>query len=237
MHSSTRGNGVGRFATAMTVLQARACALPVAIFSLVALATLTVGQKEARGGEQYAVLPLVFDPDNGYPLVSVEVQGTSIPVSFDLGGSKLKLALSPATLRRHNINVQYTGRSKSGVDARGVRTTAREFALSMIKLGELAGNDVRGVEYHAWGGKGVPRNGIVGFDLISTFNVIIDFPGAKVVLMAGNDRPRVYDLDTWPRVPFTVNGHMITLARIGDKSVSLLWDTGTPLSSLKVGLP
>ncbi len=207
----------------------------VAVFLVATLGILAATQQNARAADGYAILPIVFDSKYGFSLVSVEVAGAKIPVNFDLGGSNLQLALSPAILKKYGIHVQYTGNDVHGTDARGVRTTYKEFILSQIKLGRFVINDVKGIEYHAWGGAGAPKNGIVGYDLISKFNVIIDFPAAKIVLIDGGAAPPGYDIASWPRVPFNTKGRMITEAKIKDKTLSLLWDTGTPLSSVKLG--
>jgi hypothetical protein len=202
-------------------------------FLLAVLVPLAGTQQTPRTNAVYAVLPLVLDSKYGYPLVFVSVQGIKIPVSFDLGGSKLQLALSPAILKQHHIQVNYTGEVVPGVDARGVKSVSREFILPEAELGDFVANDVRGIEYHAWGGEGAPKNGSLGFDLIAKFNVVIDFRNLKIFLIKGTGYPPGYDIDAWPKVPFTADGRMITDATVNDKVIRLLWDTATPASSIK----
>src|SRR5262249_14592907 len=216
-------------------LHANLCIGSASLALLMSLAT-TAGAQNG-GGVKYTTLPFVFDSHYGYPLVSVETQGATIPVSFDLGGSGLELALSPAVLKKHRITVEYTGRSHYGIDARGLKSASREYVLPKVKLGNFEINRVTGIEYHQWGGKGAPRNGVLGFELISRFNVVIDFPGAKAILIEGAGYPPHHDTAAWPKGPSSISRHMVTAARIRDKTISLIWDTGTPVSSLKLGGP
>lgn len=190
-------------------------------------------QKTVRTDVDYTVLPLSFDSRYGFPTVSVTIQGHSIPLTFDLGGSRLQLAVSPAVLKRLNINVDHVDSVVHGADARGVKSTYKVFLLPEIKLGDFVLNDIKGIEYHPWGGEGAPKNGIVGFNLIARFNVVIDFSHSVVILVRGNGHPPGYDVGSWPKAPFIIDGHMITRAHVNGKAISLIWDTGTPVSSIK----
>ncbi len=191
-------------------------------------------QPIATEAVDYTALPLTFDGKYGFPSVSVTIQGHAIPLAFDLGGSKLQLAVSPAILKRLNIRVHHVGGVVHGVDARGIKSTYKAFVLPQVELGDFVFNDVKGIEYHPWGGEGAPKDGIVGFDLIARFNLVIDFSKSAVILVRGNNYPPGYDIGSWPKVPFAVNGHMIASAKVNDKTISLIWDTGTPVSSLKL---
>jgi hypothetical protein len=73
-------------------------------------------------------------------MVSVTVQGIKIPVSFDLGGSRLQLALSRAILRQHHLQVNYPGKVVPGVDARGVKSISRELHKARDELEYLKRN-------------------------------------------------------------------------------------------------
>ncbi len=194
----------------------------------------TTARQTPRAGVDYTVLPLAFDTKYGFPSVSVTIQGHAIPLAFDLGGSRLQLAVSVAVLSGLNIRFKHIDHVAHGVDARGVRSSYEEFILPEIKLGDFILNDIKGIEYHPWGGEGAPKNGIVGFDLIAQFNVIIDFSNSVVILVRGHDYPPGYDVGSWPKVPFIVSGHMITAANVNGKDISLIWDTGTPVSSIKL---
>jgi hypothetical protein len=210
--------------------------LPLAralLFSWAVLAAFGSSRQTARDDSDYTVLPVVFDGRYGYPSVPVTIQATRIPLAFDLGGSKLELALSPALLRQHGIAVSYTGKVVHGEDARGVKSTYREFILPEVHLADFALENIRGIEYHPWGGRGAPKNGIVGFDLIAKFNVVIDFSKSRIALIRGTTFPPGYDVAAWPKVPFTADGHMLTEATVNGRSIRLLWDTGTPVSSIK----
>ena len=72
-----------------------------------------------------------------------------------------------------------------------------------------------------------------GLGLLEKFNIIIDYKNKKLILINGNDYPPEYNIATWPKINFLMEGNIVTPIKFGDKTENLLWDTGAPFNFIK----
>ena len=185
----------------------------------------------------YTIVPLIFK--SWYPSVLVTIQGVQIPLQFDLGAGNTELSLNPALIKKYKILVKYTGKVRRVSDTVGRKATLKEFILPTIQLSNLKISPIKGVENNPfpWGSPGNPppyaKNGVIGVSLAAKFNVIIDYKNAKLILIKGNGYPPGYDVSQWQQFPFIMTGNVITAAKLGNKKINLLWDTGSQYNLIR----
>lgn len=192
---------------------------------------VTASPAVERNATSYTFVPLRFS--HGYPIVKFTIYGKQIPLNLDLGASKIDLAINPKLLKQLHIKVNYTGKFQKAVDARGVKSIYKEFILPKAQLGNFIIKKIQCLEYSPWGGKGASKIGVVGLNLMARFNIIIDYKKSRIILIKGNDYPPNYNVNAWPKIPFLLEDNIITTARVGFKTIKLLWDTGAILSFIK----
>lgn len=188
-------------------------------------------------------LPLKFDTGNpapdGMPSIFITIQGKKLPILFDTGAKKTQLALTKQALK--NIDVHFTGKEIC-FNAMDGKHCQKEFIIPEVVLGSFTIKNVKGVLMSKlWGGNDedfieteASKNGVVGFALLNQFNILLDYPQAKVILTKPQSKPKDYHMAQWTSVPFT--DHFQTKLNINDKPVNLSWDTGASLSIIKASI-
>lgn len=178
-------------------------------------------------------LPLRFDTGNnapyGAPSTVISIQGKDLPILFDTGAKNSELVLSQSALE--NLRVKFTGKKKCFKAFDG-RHCQKEFIIPEVKLGTFTVKNVKGTLMEKlWGGNDAnfketeaSRNGVIGFALLSKFNVLLDYPNAKVLLIKPTNQPFGFNFKRWVSMPFT--GHLNTALKINGKLINVSWDTG-----------
>lgn len=189
-------------------------------------------------------LPLQFntgnEPPYGLPSTIITIQGKDIPIILDTGASKSKdISLSEYAL--NNIHVRFTGKVICFKTVQG-NLCQKEFIVPELRIGSFILKNVKGTLMRKlWGyDKGFDegfrateslRNGIIGLPLLSKFNVVIDYPDSKLVLIKKSHKPFNYDIKNW--IPIKFEGPLQTHLNIDGKSLILRWDTGATPSVIK----
>lgn len=184
-------------------------------------------------------LPLKFNTGNpspnGLPSTIIIIQGKKIPIIFDTGAKKTEITLSESALK--NLHVAFTGRQICSMAFDG-RYCGKEFIIPEVILGSFVIKNVTGtVMSKLWGGQDknfkpteASRDGVIGYALLSKFNVLLDYAHEKAILIKPNYRPSQYNVTQWASVPF--QGHLLTQLKINNKPVMLSWDTGAVPSGI-----
>lgn len=209
------------------------------LFSLF-LSNIIFAQSQKASATIQTVLPLRFDSGNqapyGLPSTVITIQGKKLPILFDTGASKAELVLSQEALK--NINVKFT-KKKICFKAFDGKHCQKEFIIPEIKLGAFVVKNVKGtLMTKLWGGHEenfIPteasRNGVLGFGLLSKFNVLLDYPNAKVLLIKPGNQPSDYKIKRWVHFPFV--GYLNTNLKINGKIINVSWDTGAVPSVIR----
>lgn len=186
-------------------------------------------------------IPLKFDTGNaapnGFPSTVITIQGKSLPLIFDTGAKKFSLVLTQQALK--NIQVTYTGKHVCSKAMDGEHCY-REFLIPEIKIGAFVIKNVKGVLMsQLWGRQDTNKffkataascNGVIGFQLLSQFNVLLDYRNSKAILVKPHSKPVGYDVASW--TPIAFEGHLLTTLKLNNKVVTLTWDTGATPSDI-----
>lgn len=179
------------------------------------------------------VLPLKFNTGNaspyGLPSTVIEIEGKSLPIIVDTGDKNSALSLSEKALK--NLHVKFTGKTICSKAFDG-KNCNKEFIIPKIKLGNFVEKNVKGVLIpKLWGGNDdgfqateASNNGVIGYPLLSKFNVLFDYAHSKLILVQPGKKPAQYNIEKWRIIPF--NEHLLTKLKLNGKTVTLIWDTG-----------
>ncbi len=185
-------------------------------------------------------MPLKLDTGNpapyGLPSITITIQGKTLPILFDTGAKKYGLALTKEALK--NIQVHFTGNKICSLSTDG-QHCEDEFIIPEVHVGHFTVKNVKGALLtKLWGGNDAnfkeseaSKNGLIGYQLLSQFNILLDYPHTKVTFFRPNTQPAI-DIKNWPSTPFT--GHLLTQLYFSGKPILLSWDTGAiPVSVIK----
>lgn len=68
------------------------------------------------------------------------------------------------------------------------------------------------------------RNGLLGYELLSKFNILLDYKNSKLILVKPNNMPAQYSIDKWNAISF--DDHFHTELNADGKLIPFSWDTG-----------
>jgi hypothetical protein len=185
-------------------------------------------------------LPLQFNTGNpaphGMPSTTIVIQGKKIPIILDTGAMKSELILSKHALK--NIDVKYTGRKICFVAMDGKRCE-KEFVISEVNIGSFVVKNVKGtLMSQLWDTKNknfkvteASKNGVIGLGFLSKFNLLLDYPNSKALLIKPNEKPASYDVANWVTIPF--RGSLLTRLELNGRPMTFGWDTGAVPSIIK----
>lgn len=187
-----------------------------------------------------STLPLKFNTGNpapyGWPSMVITIADRKLPIVVDTGAQKYQIALTSEALK--NIPVKFTG-NKICSTANTGKFCGDEFIIPEVHLGSFVVKNVTGVKMTKWWGGNdasfkateASRNGLIGYPLLSKFNVLLDYPNAKLILIKPHAKPQHYSVDQWITIPF--QGHLLTKPNFNHKPITLSWDTGALPSVIK----
>ncbi|MGE3919693.1 MAG: hypothetical protein AB7F64_01900 [Gammaproteobacteria bacterium] len=188
----------------------------------------------------YSILPLKFDTGNpspyGLPSTIITIQGKQLPLIFDTGASKSDIILSKYAL--NGLHVKFTGKSLCYKSFDGSHCE-KEFIVPKLKIGNFIIRNVKGtLMTKLWGGNDAgfkdseaSRNGVIGYGLISKFNVLLDYSHSQAIFIKKGIRLKQYYIANWINVPF--HKHLLTDLSLNKNRITLGWDTGAIPSIIK----
>ncbi len=178
-------------------------------------------------------LPLEFNTGNPAPYgmasTVISIEGKSFPIILDTGAKKYGLILTKEALKK--IHVHFTGKVICSNSVTG-KHCEREFIVPEVKLGSFTVKNVEGILVkHFWGGDDqdfkvteASRNGLLGYALLSKFNLLLDYKNSKLTLVKPANIPTQYDVTKWNAIPF--DDHLHTKLNADGKQLTFSWDTG-----------
>lgn len=185
-------------------------------------------------------IPLRFDTGNpapfGEPSTVITIQGKRMPILLDTGAEQSGLSLSPHAL--NHLKVKFTGKHKCFKAFDG-KYCEKTFIIPEIKVGSFVVKNVKGITMSKpWGGNAedfketeASRNGVLGFSLLSKFNLLLDYPSSKAILIKRGEKPTDYDINKWIAIPFT--GHLTTHLYLNGQLRTFSWDSGAVPSVIR----
>ena len=188
-------------------------------------------------------LPLAFNTGNpephGLPSTIISIQGKILPIIFDTGASKSEITLSHHALK--GLSVEFTGNQVCTTALDGEHCEP-EFIIPEVTLGDIVLKNVKGtLMEQLWGGDDdgfisteASENGVIGYDLLKKFNILLDYPNKQAVLFNKGEKPKNYDISNWIAIPFT--DHLKTKVILNKKVLTLSWDTGSVPSIIKTSI-
>ena len=211
--------------------------MPRMLGLLVCLAAASCAHKEELPQPTEAgVIRIPIHLEGGMPWVDATIDGRTVRLLLDLGGFDA-VALIPREL--DEIQVTWTGRSRTTFSAMGESARAREYLLKDFRLGGIVFPEVRGFEDLLHGKqRAVARSGYLGLGILRRFRLIIDYPARKLVLIWPDAAtPSDYAVERWPSVGLSSNSDGV-MARVNLDGADrlMVWDTGASHCVLKSGL-
>jgi hypothetical protein len=183
--------------------------------------------------DSVSVLPLRLVDTS--PIVIAKIDGKDVPLAFDLGDS------SPLVLKQSFIDQVTTLPSKEshrGTDVQGNIIESETFIVPRLRLGTIVFTDVVGrPDKHdpAYQGSNLAQGGQFGTSLLKSYKVLLDYPHRKMTLIPANSPDGQATKCKGTVVPFLPdwNGDPVTTARTDLGEVTVVWDTGSPVSILR----
>ncbi len=207
---------------------------------LIAFLGLVIIPAFAQQEPAEVVLPLKFNTGTpnpyGFASTTIYVQGKRLPVIIDTGANQYGLVLSKKALQR--IQIKVTGQQICSTAINGKHCEA-EFIAPQVQIGTFQLKNVEGqVLTKLWGtgGRGFKKtkaseDGLLGMRFLSKFNVLLDYPHKRMILVNPISRPIEYDIKNWIAIPYT--GHLLTQLKFNGKPITLSWDTGAVPSVIR----
>lgn len=188
-------------------------------------------------------MPLRFDSGNisPYGMVStqIKINGKIFPLLVDTGASKISLALKKKVIDA--ISVDYTG-EKTCFDSISGQHCYPNLVVKEVSLGHITMHNVNGISIdEVWGGidpieqAGAFENGLIGLELLTQFNVLFNYPDSSITLLPHGQFSNEINSNKFKKIPFTLQGGILTKMKINQQEVHLIWDTGAIPSILNHG--
>lgn len=180
-------------------------------------------------------MSLKFDTGNPAPYgmasTVISIEGKPFPIIVDTGAKKYGLALTREALQQ--IHVQFTGKLICSNSITG-KHCEKEFIVPEVKLGKFNIKNVKGILVeHLWGSShgedrfkatDASRNGLLGYTLLSKFNILLDYKNSKMTLIRPGKTFTQHDVTKWKAIPF--DNHLNTKLNVNGKLLAFSWDTG-----------
>lgn len=191
--------------------------------------------------QNQTILLLKFNNGNpapyGMPSTEVIIQGHKIPLLLDTGATRSSLVLSKNVLK--HIHYHFTGKKNCFHAMDGVNCEP-EIKIADIQLGSFKIKDVNAtIMPHLWDShhnvgfinSAASENGIIGYELVSKFNLLLDYPHARAILINPNHHFTKTLEHSWTAIPF--HGKTLTPLILNGKPMLFGWDTGAIPSIIK----
>jgi predicted aspartyl protease len=170
------------------------------------------------------------------PWVDAKIGGRPVRLLLDLGGFDA-VALIPEELKE--LQVAWTGRSRTTFSAMGDAAQAREYVLPEVEIGGIVFTDVKGFEDLLHGkNRSVSRSGYLGLGLLRRFRIVIDYPARRLVLIWPDAAmPDGYDVENWATSELAPNRDgVMARVKLNGADRLMVWDSGASHCVLKSGL-
>lgn len=182
-----------------------------------------------------AIVPIRIH--NGFPIFTAKIDGKSVPLVFDLGGD-FHLTLSESALS--GLSTTPLSETYAFSDAKGNILQSPMFKVRRIEIGEAAFTDVVGhvdTSHPTYRAQTDGREGMIGAPFLRKYKVVLDYADRKMTLIPGDSAAPGGDGCVGTEVPFLPEwqGSAVTKAITDAGELTMVWDTGAPLSMIRKG--
>jgi hypothetical protein len=182
-----------------------------------------------------ATVPLQIH--NGFPIFTARIDGKAVPLVFDLGGD-FYLTLSESALS--GLNTTPLSQSYEFSDAKGNILKSPMFKVRRIEIGAAAFTDVVGhvdTSHPTYKAQTDGREGMIGAPFLEKYKVVLDYVHREMTLIPGESAVPGGDGCAGTEVPFLPQwqGSAVTKAVTDAGELTMVWDTGAPLSIIRKG--
>lgn len=172
-----------------------------------------------------------------FPIITVIVDGEPVPLIFD-SGDNASLVLSQTA--RDRIKAAPTGTTQRMHDAKGNVIESPEFRVARVQIATATFADVIGrLDAHdpSFMADQVGQQGYFGRSLLKSFKVVLDYPHRTMTLIAPDTVEKGLPACRGTTVPFLPDwkGEPVTTAQTDFGTLTLVWDTGAPVSLIRQG--
>jgi Aspartyl protease len=190
-----------------------------------------------NGGAAAAVGPVTVPVDliDNYPIISADIDGRKVRLMFDLGEDSA-LVLTRATLEE--LKIAPTGAGHIVADVKGNAIESPTFSLPHLRIGGASFTNVFGrIDAHdpSYQSTHVGQQGYIGPSLLGTYQIVLDYRAGKMTLIPPGTRHIQRAGCRGAAVPFLPewNGAPVTKAQTDFGDLTLVWDTGAPVSIIR----
>lgn len=174
---------------------------------------------------------------NGFPIFTAKIEGKALPLVFDLGGDFF-LTLSESALSA--LNTTPLSQTYEFSDAKGNILKSPMFKVGRIEIGEAAFTDVVGhadISHPTYKAQTDGREGMIGAPFLQKYKVVLDYVHREMTLIPGESAVPSNDGCAGTEVPFMPEwqGSAVTKATTDAGELTMVWDTGAPLSMIRKG--
>jgi hypothetical protein len=182
-----------------------------------------------------ATVPLQIH--NGFPIFTAKIDGKGVPLVFDLGGD-FYLTLSESALS--GLNTTPLSQTYEFSDAKGNILKSPMFKVRRIEIGKVAFTDVVGhvdTSHPTYKAQTDGREGMIGAPFLQRYKVVLDYVHREMTLIPGESSVPGGDGCAGTEVPFLPEwqGSAVTKATTDAGELTMVWDTGAPLSMIRKG--
>ena len=173
---------------------------------------------------------------NGFPIFTAKIDGKAVPLAFDLGGD-FYLTLSESALSA--LNTTPLSQTYEFSDAKGNILKSPMFRVGRIEIGDAAFTDIVGhvdVSHPTYKAQTDGREGMIGAPFLQKYKVLLDYVHREMTLIPGEGAAS-RDGCAGTEVPFMPEwqGSAVTKATTDAGELTMVWDTGAPLSMIRKG--
>ncbi|HEU4602477.1 MAG TPA: aspartyl protease family protein [Steroidobacteraceae bacterium] len=178
----------------------------------------------------FAAVVVPIEIEQGNPVASARINGVAVRLIIDSGGGVI--TLKSDTIKR--VSAPRTGSTRATTDALGNNAARNLFHLNTLEVGDLRFADVQADEATEYASKS-PVDGVIGRFLLSKFVVVYDYSSGKITVIESNDRAGVNAACQGSKIDLVPASEelVVSRARIDDREIRVLWDTGAVYSFIK----
>lgn len=199
---------------------------------LLAMLVIVIGSSSSAATDRPVVLPIRLL--GNFPVVTVNIDGSHVPLVFDSGNSG-SVALTQAAIKRMKLSP--TGEKSREMDAKGNVIEHPKFKIPRLRMGTAVFTDVIGeLDVHdpSYQATQVGQQGFLGTSLLKGYEVVLDYPHRRMILVSPGSTKDQSTACKGAAVPFSPawHGEPAAEADIDLGRLTLWLDTGTPTSML-----
>ena len=187
----------------------------------------------AAGAERAVTVPIQIL--GNFPVVNATIEGNTVPLIFDLGDDSA-LVLSQAVIDR--VKAMPTGETQRMKDLEGHVIQSPKFKIPRLQIGDALFTDVvwrRDAHDPAFPADEVGQQGYLGTSLLMAYRVVLDYRHRTMTLIPPESADSRSAHCKGAAVPFSPHWHgePITTAHTDFGELTLVWDTGAPVSIIR----